>query len=549
MRLAVVSFVASLLLAGTLPAVAADADTASLLKALQSADEPARIQAIHDLAESGAADEQVVTALAGQLKDGSAPVRAHAAQALGKIGPAAKSAVTALAPLVTDADDSVRREAIRAIIKTRPALEVVQPLLKKIMDDATPEVRMEAMHAMAEVGKPVVPQLIEAIKVPGAGFYACIVLAEIGPDAAEAVAALTDKVKTEKRPEIRREAISALGAIGASAAPAVPTLAEALGDESGAVQLSAAFALGRIGPPAKSASPALIKALKSSDTMLQVVSTWALLKVGYDDAAWKDKAIGWLAGLLTSKNALVRSAAFRALADLRPGPERILPAIEQVLGKADKQTARDAIAALAGFGEPAVPALVNALKLAEHRAVIASILAEMGPSAKAAVPALVDIVKTDKRSSVRRESLIALGAIAPGAPEVVAAAAAALNDPDERSGRAACYVLGSAGPAASSAEGELTKKLDGDDPALAIASAWALVKIQPNRPQLAPKLVPLLVKGFEFDEPMFRAGAASALGDLGPLAKDAAPVLKKASTDPDERIRTLATEALKKVGG
>jgi HEAT repeat protein len=517
MRLALLSLLALLLLTPALPAETADQDVAGLIKALQSTDASARAQAAH---------------------------------ALGNLAASAKPAVPTLAGLAVDPDDKVRREAIRAIIKIRPGLEVIQPLLKKIMDDASPEVRMEAMHAMAEVGKPVVPQLIEAVKKDGSGLYACLVLAEIGPDAAEAVPALTEKVKSEKRPEIRREAISALGAIGPAAAPAVPTLAEALGDPSLAVQLSAAFALGRIGPPAKPATPALVKALKAPETVLQVVSTWALLKTGYDDAAWKDKAVAWLAGLLTSKDVHVRGAAFTAMADLRPGPDKVFPAIERVLAGADKRAARDAISALASFGAPAVPALANALKLPEHRAVVASILAQIGPAAKQAVPALTEIVKTDKRSTPRREALMALGAIGPeAAAEAVPVAIAALGDPDERVGLAACYTLGKMGSAASAAEGELKKKLDSDEPALPFAAAWALVKIRPNCPDLAPKLVPLLLKGFEFDEPMFRAGAASALGDLGPLGKEAVPALKKALTDPDERIQKIAAEALKKVEG
>jgi HEAT repeat protein len=340
--------------------------------------------------------------------------------------------------------------------------------------------------------------------------------------------------------------VAALGAIGAAAA--VPTLAEALADREPAVQLTAAFALGRIGPAAKEAHAALVKAQAQPDPVLQVVATWALIKSGAGDAAWKDKAIAWLAQKLMSSDAIVRTAAFRALAELRPGPQRVLPTIERVLQGADKHAAAEALSALAGLGEPAVPALVKALKLPEHRSAVVSILAHIGPPAKAAIPELLAVARDDKKASVRRDALLALGAIGADPAQAVPAALAALKDRSDRVQYAACSLLGKLGAAAAAAEPELRKLLDHQDEVLPMAAAWALVKINPTNAELAPKLVPLLIKALDQHDPLARCAAATALGELGPLAKDAAePLKKKAAGDPDEHVRNLAAAAAAKV--
>ena len=121
-----------------------------------------------------------------------------------------------------------------------------------------------------------VPLLIQVLKEESAGKYACLVLADLGPDAAEAVPALVEKLKTEKRPVFRRDVIFALGQIGPAASPAAPALVEALDDPTTAIQLTAAYALGLIGPEAKAAVPALEKQLESPDAVLKTVSAWAL---------------------------------------------------------------------------------------------------------------------------------------------------------------------------------------------------------------------------------------------------------------------------------
>ena len=60
------------------------------------------------------------------------------------------------------------------------------------------------------------PALIKALENERAAYWACLVLRDIGPQAKDAVPALTNLL-ADKRPEIRREAILALAEIGVSA--------------------------------------------------------------------------------------------------------------------------------------------------------------------------------------------------------------------------------------------------------------------------------------------------------------------------------------------
>ena len=160
-----------------------------------------------------------------QLKDASAAVRAHAAHALGHLGPAARPVIAALAPLVVDSDARVRRTAVRTWARIHPDPEVSVPLLEKVLEDADPTVRAEALEILAETGKPAVPALVQGVRHEKTVYWACLVLGEIGPDAAEAAPALADVLASDAGPEVRREAALTLGSIGPEAAMATPASA------------------------------------------------------------------------------------------------------------------------------------------------------------------------------------------------------------------------------------------------------------------------------------------------------------------------------------
>ena len=536
--------VLSCLLSGA-PLSAAETSVSDLIAALGSGQESSRIEAIDTLGAMGEKAADALAALEGLLKDKSPAVRAHAAESLGEIGSPAKSAVPALITLVTDPEKTVRREAIDAVRAIRPGPDVVLPLLVKQLEAADPAIRMSVLSAFAEQGKAAVPDLINALKNKEAAFWACLVLGEIGPDAAAAVPALIETLKDD-RPEVRREAILALAEIGQAAAPALPALAESLDCEINCVP--ATFALGRIGGVPNEVEAKIKKNAQSSDKILSTVSLWALAKMRPGDQELARKTVRRLADLLKDENVRYRTAAAEALVDLDPDPKIARPILKKAMEDASPEVLDAVMDVMAGLGEKVVPRLIEALGVKEVRLRAAAIIARIGPPAKAAVPALVDALG-DESSETRNEVLFALGAIGPEAKAAVPAIAKALRDPDMNVRYAACYALCQIGPAAMPAKSELVGNLGGADQFLAMASACALARVHPECPETAAKSVPVLIESLGEPDVMTRLHAAQALGCLGPLAKDAVPVLKKALDDPNETVRAAASEALKAIGG
>ena len=193
-------------------ALAASQDIQQLLKAAGSGDQSARLHAIDTLGDRSEPAPEVIRTLTEQLKDPSAAIRAHALHALGQLGPAARPAVGAMAPFLVDPDVTVRRAVGPGLDPHSPRVpSVTVPLLTIVLHDADPAVRTGAVEVLVETGKPAVPSLAVVSEGAVATYWACLALSEIGPDAAEAVPALANVLKTDTRPEVRREAALGLG--------------------------------------------------------------------------------------------------------------------------------------------------------------------------------------------------------------------------------------------------------------------------------------------------------------------------------------------------
>jgi len=531
---------------------AAEPGPADLIQAIKSGDEKARCQAIDTLctlcARAGEI-EGAVPALIEQLSDPSLLVRAHAANALGHIGPAAKEAAEPLAKLIFEKDPIVCREAIQAYRDINPGPEVSIPLFARLFEDAKPEIRIHVMDAMAEQGKAAVPAMVRALQNEKAAVWACMVLQEIGPDAAGAVPALCEVARKDDRPEVRREAALALAAIGPKAAAAVPLLS-ALLDEKDVPGLSGSvvFALGAIGPAAKSAEPKVQTLAASADAppFLKTLCHWARARMNPDDEELVRAVVPELVAALASDEPRLRAAAAQALLDLNPDPEIVRPEIKKVLDAGRPEVVNDVLNALAGLGEEAVPRVIEALKVPEVRARAAAVLRRIGPAAKDAVPGLIDAL-ADENAETRSEVLFALGAIGPDAAAATPAIAKALDDEETDVAYAACYALGQIGPGAMDAKPALVEKLSAEDEFLTMATAWALARIDPKCEETAPKSVPVLIKALAEPDAITRIQACESLCCLGPLAKEAVPALKELSDDKDPAVREAAAEALKAI--
>lgn len=234
------------------------------VRLLEHADEAERRRAVTGLAEIGAALAAVLPALSGALKDASAATRAQVATALGELGAEAMWLLPGVraslrSHVLTDRDESVRTAALQALVQLGPEARTQVPALIDTLKDQLPYVRLSAAHALSQLGaeaKPaipaltgvalhdtdsrvrleaavaiwhidkrpgrVVPVLIEALRDADEvhRWIAADCLGEIGPDAAEAVTALQDALRTQYNSRLIHMSIAlALERIDPRAAP------------------------------------------------------------------------------------------------------------------------------------------------------------------------------------------------------------------------------------------------------------------------------------------------------------------------------------------
>ncbi|TWT34373.1 HEAT repeat domain-containing protein [Blastopirellula retiformator] len=534
---------ASLALAASLgftgAAFSAPGDVEQSIEALSSSSEETQITAIDKLGAAGVDGAAAVAPLTKQLKSSSAMVRAHAAHALGEIGHAAEPAVDALVELVGDSDPMVRRQAIGALQAIHPDRQKVVGLFAKLLSDADPAVRLRVMHAIADAGKPAVPGLAMALKNEKSAFWACLVLREIGPDAAEAAPALTELLPGAPI-ETRREAILALASMPEAAKASVPAIAKCLDEEH--LKLAATFALGRIGTVPAEAQERITANVDSKDPILSLLSRWALARANPNDAALQTEVVERLAKGVASDNAWIRSAAAKALISLHAKPELVIAELHKTLPGVDPANLGDAIHVLASLGPEGIPHLTAALKNPRLRPQIAQILGEMGDKAAPAVPALVKLID-DENPRTEDAAVLALAAIGPAAEAAAPRLAKEVEEGTGKDPHDAALALGKIGPAAKDAAPSLEKTMtSSEDASLRVLSAWALLQIEGK--SATAKILPELTKALKAKDPIARKGASQLLGQLGAPAKSAAPALKGLLQDEDPAVRDAAAQAL-----
>jgi HEAT repeat protein len=177
------------------------------------------------------------------LKDKDEITRRGAAQDLGKMGSDAKGAAAALAEALTkDKDAFVRRFAAQSLGQIGPdaAKDAVPALSKAVKTDTHKEVIQASIESLGKMGGAAVPALRDALKSSEltVQYQAAKAIGQIGPDAKDAVKALTDVFKNPppmKRnndaPPVRTAVAEALGNIGPAAKDALPALKESIADK------------------------------------------------------------------------------------------------------------------------------------------------------------------------------------------------------------------------------------------------------------------------------------------------------------------------------
>lgn len=566
-------------------------------------DSQGRMLAIDDIAKLGQRAQPALDKLLEAFADADPRVRWHAARAVGLIGEDARSALPALVKMLSDADPIAVTQAAAAIgsiqeddgRETIPEADAaayaatIDPLMKtaihpdgrarrsamralrhvarrvgksreKIVDlfadqlaDADPSVVLPALHTLADMEDEAVPFLLESLKEPKSRYWASLAVAEIGPEAAaatEPLAALAAAGETEER----LQAILALAAIGDKAASAAPVLVEVLDSDDETLRHAAAFALGNV--RATAADESLRRAVAGSDPFLASVAAWALARIHPDDAKLGADAVARLRQDLGSKNPYARAGAASALSDLAPGLTsatrgEIAAALADMLDDADPKAGTAAGAALVRLGGEAVEAVRAKLGSASVRRSAMDVLAAIGPAAKPALPEMIAGL-ADSEPEYRAEAALAIAAI--GAEAAAAVPALEKNLTDESAAPAvrysAAYALGRIGTAAVAAEADLRALASSTDETMATVAVWAALKVKPEDRSLFEVAVPRLRRALRGEAEMARLEAAAALGDIGPAAEAAVPILELVSEEDQSRaVRAAAAQALAKIRG
>ena len=171
---------------------------------------------------------------------------------------------------------------------------------------------MPALQALAERGAAAVPRLRKALKHDRAAYWACLVLAEIGPAAKDAVPDIQPLLQ-HKEPEVRLQALVTLGEIGPAGKPLIADIVDRLkNDEITGVRYTAAFALGRIGLNPE-ATAALEAAAKHDDAILRLLAAWALARHNPNDRALVQRAIDMVVGAFKSDDVHLRRVAAKVV--------------------------------------------------------------------------------------------------------------------------------------------------------------------------------------------------------------------------------------------
>lgn len=467
-----------------------------------------------------------VPALSGMLAEQDREIREHAAEALARVGPAAKGAIPALVTLLQDtkSDDGVRGAAARALAAVGPDAADAVPALVATAQSARQAVVEPVFDALAEIGKPAVPALVDVLR--GGHSY------------------------------LRQQAAQALGQIGPEALPAVPILTEALKDQDRALSLRAAEALGRIGAPAAAAAPALAAQLKSGPAL-----------------SHHRKAVIESLGSMGAKTEGVIPAL---LAAVKGADQQAAQAAAQVLGRFGPAVpVSDWVEALRRSPFPAV------------RAQAARALAERGAEAKQAAALLEERLKSEADPVVKAHYAVALVRGSPSSFEPIRVMLVAqLRNNDARAQLAAAWALASLKTETKAAlatllqyrkfDAQTLEALDrlGPDarPALPVlrdalrsnthlsfadsrsfvAAVILFARLSPEEAELAVTTLRTRLDQFlQGEEPsaksLFDPAPLAGLAELGPKAKSAVPALLLAANAPRRAVRQAARDALQRI--
>ena len=227
-----------------------------------------------------------VDALVKVLREDKDPgVQEKAGRTLGYIGAPAMAAVPVLLGGLKDPAVGVRSGSAAGLAGIAPNQPEVVPALIAALSDPNPQVRANvtgALLAQGEKARPATKHLLECLKDNSdqVRANAAASLGKIKVDAKTALAPLSMLLVSDISPNVRLEAMNAIGEMGPSAVKAITPLRVLLRDGNPTLRSTAAAVLGMIGPQSAPAVPDIIKLLDDPEKWVGQKAAEALTKIG-----------------------------------------------------------------------------------------------------------------------------------------------------------------------------------------------------------------------------------------------------------------------------
>ncbi|MDA1164075.1 MAG: HEAT repeat domain-containing protein [Planctomycetota bacterium] len=309
-----------------------------------------------------------------------------------------------------------------------------------------------------------------------------------------------------------------------------------------------------------------------------VASSIAMQVAPEDDPLIFDKRLRQWTQLLADETPEVRYRAASSLGQIGPKANAAVAAVIEALKDDNKVVRRLADRALPRIGAQArdVPALIEAFQRVrgdyEGGSGVAETLGDIGPEARDALPVLKErpgiwsayaIVQIDpgdesairylvdqldnfegRHVFTRKEILRALGRIGPRAHAALPALKQMMLDEDQRLRMEVAYVVARVDPDDKKALHLLLTSLEGLNPDNLAA------KMLGRLPSQAEASVPALIKAHHTAnnrDDLIRYYIAEALGEIGPKATTALPLLRDLLTHSSPRVREAAAVAIYKI--
>ena len=524
----------------------------------------------------------IVPIVLAMLRDERDAVRAVAASTCGGLGDKAKPALPQLIQALHDPDGDVRLQALGAVVilsASEPsASEALCTVLRRHKD---PALRLSAMSLTNSESKshsePVFAAVRDALDDPQVEIRvgAAELLLRTGQHRLLAEAAILRECSAREF-SWRQRALNVIRQQGLSdKAAALDVATRMLNDDSFAVRLEAVEVVNALKQVAES-KPRLIEMLSDDEPRVRsrvasllwdageqtrAMRTWLtiLQTPGSSDNYEIQQRLRQLTNIpadvepiliegLAASNSGARSLVLEILARRPKLSESAVLAIQRLTKDKDQSVRASAIRALQTIRVPIDVQLkllqenladvdVNVRQQAVQR------LGELGKAAQPARPKLLEMLQDDKESAPLKTTIVMALSRQGGEPRLLLPAfAPLLKSSDQSLVTITLSSLGQMGPDAVPVVLPLT-----DDPniQIQIVALSTLVTLASQNSQVAPQVLPVLLKKMRELEPQQRPMLAGHLQRLGAASvKPLAAELR----NPDVSMRRLAVEALRSIG-